>query len=113
LILAGLVVLLTARSLGAIYVYAIILGLGIGATVTIETAIIGTYYGRTNFTRILGIIVPATLIFEAAGPIVAGSIYVATGKYTVSFIIVAVFALIGIIFAFFARPPKLPSLKKL
>ncbi|MCD6568483.1 MAG: MFS transporter [Dehalococcoidia bacterium] len=103
----ALVILLTARSLFLIYVYAGLFGICYGALVVALPTFIGTYYGRSHYAQILGFIFPLTLIAEAAGPLMGGAIYDATGTYTLAFAIITGFSVVGLICAILARKPKL------
>ena len=107
--LISMVIILNTSNLGLIYVYAGLFGLGSGALATIETTIIAAYFGRVNFSKILGMVVPILMVIEAAGPIIAGLLYVSTGNYQITFIIIAILTLLGLIMAFLARPPALPG----
>jgi len=102
------VILLTTRNLALIYIYAVLYGIGTGAITTALTTFIGTYYKRTQYAQILGVVMFCYMIFEALGPSVAGAIHDATATYTPAFIIVTAFLLVGLICAFLARQPKLP-----
>jgi MFS family permease len=108
LMAVAMVILLTSKNLGQIYLFAALYGLGSGAFLTAETSIIGAYYGRNSFSRILGVVLPFVMVSQAVGPFVAGAIYDFTAGYTISFIIIVATLVVGIILCFLARPPKLP-----
>lgn len=108
--LIALAILLTTKNLGLIYIYAILFGISYGALVTALPIFVGGYYGRTHYAQILGLIFPLGIAAEAVGPVLAGAIYDATTTYTLAFVAVAVFSLVGLVCAILARPPKLLQL---
>ncbi len=105
----SLVILLSTRSLGFIYVYTALFGIGNGLVFVVMPTLIGTYYGRSHYARIAGAIFPLQFIAGAAGPAIAGLIFDSTGAYTSAFFMIAAFGLVGLVCAFLAKPPKLPQ----
>ena len=104
--LMGLVVLLTSRELGLIYVYAAFQGMSNGALTTAMPTFVGAYYPRERYSQVLGVVLPFQVCSNAVATTLAGVIYDATGTYTPAFITAACFALAGLIFVFMARKPK-------
>jgi len=104
--LIALAILLTTRNLTLIYVYAALFGISYGGLITALPTFVGGYYGRTHYAQILGLIFPVGMIFEAAGPVLAGTIYDATTTYTPAFATVAVISFVGFVSAILVRPPK-------
>lgn len=102
-------ILLTTKSITLIYIYAILFGISNGALGTALFTIVGTYYGRSNYARIQGVVYAFSIVLQAAGPVIAGAIYDNTGTYTLAFIILTVATSIGLICAFLSRPPRLPE----
>lgn len=105
----ALVILLTTRSLPLIYTYAVLFGISYGALVVALPAFIGAYYGRIHYTQILGLVLPMTLVAEAAGPIIAGAIKDVVGTYIPAFAIITGFSTVGLVCAIFAYPPRPPE----
>jgi len=110
--LVALVLLLTSRNLNLIFLYAILFGISNGALGTALFTVVGSYYGRSNFARIQGVVYAFSITLQAAGPLVAGAIHDNLGTYTPAFIIALVVTFIGLVCAFLARPPKLPERKE-
>jgi MFS family permease len=104
--LIALVILLTSNNLVMLYFYAVLFGFSGALISTAATTLIGNYYGRARFPQIMGMIVVLMYIFLAAGPAFGGFIYDSTGTYTLAFIIMIGFNVIGLFCAFFARPPQ-------
>jgi MFS family permease len=101
----GLVILLTSRELGLIYVYSAFQGLSNGAITAAMPTFVGAYYPRRYYSRIVGVVLPFQVIANAIATIVAGAIFDATLSYTPAFIIAAVFSLAGLVFVFLASKP--------
>ena len=67
------------------------------------------YYGRRHLGSIRGLTLPVQLIGQAAGPILAGFLYDATGDYKIPFTIFAIAAFLGAIMVVNAKPPVKPA----
>jgi sugar phosphate permease len=104
--LIGLVILLSSRELGLIYVYAAFQGMSNGALNAAMPTFVGAYYPRWRYSQVMGVVLPFQVCANAIATIVAGAIYDATLTYTPAFITAAAFSLAGFIFVFFARKPK-------
>jgi MFS family permease len=100
------IILLTAKSPGLVYLYAVLFGIGSGATMAAFPTLVGEYSGRTHYARIMGHIFMLAVIIEACGPIVAGGLYDINSNYTIAFVLVAVFLSLGLISTLLLRPPK-------
>jgi len=106
----GMSLMLVAKTIPMVFLYNIILGTGLYAFFTCFFSILSSYYGRTNFPKILGITVPFASIFGASGATVAGFMYDATGSYTLPLTIGVLALLVGVVLVILAPPPKHPSL---
>lgn len=104
--LAGLTILLTAKELGLLYFFAVLVGLSGGALTTTLPTLVGSYYPRERYAEVLGMVFPFQIIANAAAGTIAGAIFDATDSYTPAFIAAAVLSLAGLCFAVLARPPK-------
>jgi MFS family permease len=104
--LIALIVLITSRQLGLIYVYALLLGLGNGAISTAMPTITGIHFGREQYAQALGVIVIFQVGAQSVAAYVAGAIYDASGSYTPAFIVVAACIVLGMVFTGMIRPPK-------
>jgi MFS family permease len=105
----SLVILLTVKSLPAVYVYAFLFGMSGGAILPVMSSLLSSYYGRAIFPKILGLLTLFIFPFRAAAPAVPGAIFDATGSYTLAFVILTAFSFVGFILAFLVRPPKQPE----
>jgi len=102
----GMVIILTGKDIGLIYLATALCGVSAGLINTSLPTFIGNYYGRAIFPQIFGVIFAVGAIFQAAAPISAGAIFDAVGIYTPAFMILVVFSVIGLFCAFLVRPPK-------
>ena len=91
----AVVVLVLARNMEMLILFAVLLGIGFGGRTACTTAIRGVYFGRKAFATITGIsMVPMNIMLFAA-PIYAGFMRDATGNYNVSFLTVAAVCTFG------------------
>jgi MFS family permease len=102
----GFVMLLTTKNLTLLFVYAGFMGLGTGALFAAMPSFLGAYYPREVYAKVTGLILPFHVVAQAIISWVVGEIHDVTGKYTLAFLILAIFALAGAICAYFARPPR-------
>jgi cyanate permease len=105
----SIIILLTTRNLGLIFVYAILLGISSGALFTAMPTFVGNYYPREHYTQVTSMILPFHVGAQAVAAAAVGAVYDITGEYILAFYILSAFALIGLVCAFSARPPKRPS----
>jgi MFS family permease len=71
--------------------------------------VMGAYFGRTHFSRIVGWTMPVVTLTSAISPTLAGFFYDTTGSYFLPFTIAAALLFGCIIVALLARPPRLPA----
>jgi MFS family permease len=105
--LVGMAILLTSRELGWLYIFSALVGIGSGVISPAFPTFIGVYYGRHLYARVMGIAFTLQVLASAAAGTIAGIIFDARNSYTLAFIIVVVFILIGLVSVFLARKPKL------
>lgn len=110
--IAGLIILLFARTMGIVILCNILMGIGFGIQSIALGNLIPDYFGRTEFPKMMGYTMPFTTFLSAIGTPVAGYIREATGTYIPAFQIAVAVLLLGLIFIVFAKPPIHPSLKK-
>jgi len=66
------------------------------------------YYGREHLGTIRGFTMSAQIGGQAAGPVLAGFMFDATGSYQLPLLVFTGAATLAAILALFATPPKLP-----
>jgi cyanate permease len=103
----SIIILLTTRNLGLIFVYAILMGISSGALFTAMPTFVGNYYPREHYTQVTSMILPFHVGAQAVAAAAVGAVYDITGEYVLAFYILSAFSVIGLVCAFSARPPKL------
>ncbi len=95
----------TAQALPALFVSAAAFGYSYGTISTLFPAIVGDFFGRGAAGALVGFLFMLAGSMAAWGPLGAGAIYDATGRYTTAFLLAA--ALNGLALALLAvtRPP--------
>lgn len=102
----GVLVLLFASSAWQVYVYALVTGIGFGASYVSMANLLGNYFGPECFAPLLGIVVTITCLVGALSPALGGMIYDATGQYNLAFYGLATLATLGFLSIPFAKPPS-------
>ena len=108
MIVIALIVLINAKTLPLLCLYAVLFGIAWGGIIISVYTMVGAYFGRTNYSQLLGWVMPISAVFSASAPLIAGHIRDVTGSYTPAFTIPIFLTVAGLVCTFFARPPKLP-----
>lgn len=104
--MVAILILMNTRTLPLIYLYTVLLGLGVGGLFVASPVLIGAYYGRTHYAQIYGWTMPfGTILSSMAAPL-AGAIYDRTGNYTPAFILLIFLSAVSLVAALLASPPK-------
>lgn len=106
---AGFILLLVARELWMLYIFAIIFGLAYGEILCMMSLLPAELFGLRSQGVILGIIIFASTIGGSIGPVVAGKIFDITGSYQIALMICVAVACVGLILAIFIRPVYLSA----
>jgi MFS family permease len=105
----GILILDNVTSMAMVWVFVVIYGIAYGGAIPLSFSIVGEYFGRKNYATIRGFmqffLIPATLV----GPIYAGLVFDLTGSYHIAFVSFIFALLLGIVFMFLARKPRLPA----
>ncbi len=83
---AGTALVIVVRTYPALLVSGAIFGLGMGGIVPIQASLIAEVYGRRSFGRVMGLMGPCMLPFQAAGIPFAGYIFDQKESYTSAFL---------------------------
>ncbi|HEX3176506.1 MAG TPA: MFS transporter [Methylomirabilota bacterium] len=105
--LLGLVAL--SPQLTTVYVYGVLMGIGYAATVPIMPTVISDVFRGVRFGSIFGSLHLANAIGGAAGAWLAGTVFDATGGYTLSFAAAAIAAVLAIAGVWLAQPMRAPA----
>ncbi|MDB4433468.1 MFS transporter [bacterium] len=100
----GLLVLMDARTMGMVYLFIFLFGVGFGGTVPLMPAIRAEYFGRAALGKIQGFMNPVMMFAGAVGPIFAGHVFDTTGSYRLSFMVTGLLTFCAVAAMFFARP---------
>ena len=97
---------MAVRGLSSLYLVAAMFGFSYGAVSTLFPAIVGDFFGREQAGRLVGLLFALAGSLAAAGPLGAGAIYDATGRYTWAFLLSAAFNALALVLLALARPPQ-------
>jgi sugar phosphate permease len=95
LLVAGSVPLLLVGSTAALYLFAIVFGLGLGGEYLIIPLMAGELFGVDVLGRVMGIVLTADGVAEATAPMFVGYLRDTTGSYTTGFITLVATAIAG------------------
>ena len=91
----AVVVLLHAHSVRAVFLFAVLMGVGFGGRNPLTTAIRGVYFGRRGFASITGMgQLPMNILLFVA-PVFAGYMLEYTGNYNIAFYTIAIVSFAG------------------
>jgi MFS family permease len=95
----------TVRELPALYATAFLFGYSYGTISTLFTAIVGDFFGRASAGTLVGVLFAMAGSMGGWGPLVAGALYDATGRYTAAFVLAAALNGAAIVLLALCRPP--------
>jgi MFS family permease len=102
----GVLLLLGSGSMAWLVAFATVYGLTRGAQSFVTSLAWADYFGREAQGAIRGLASPFRHLSAAAGPIVGGVLYDATGNYRLAFTVFAAAFVAGAAVALAARPPR-------
>ncbi|HEV8188919.1 MAG TPA: MFS transporter [Pyrinomonadaceae bacterium] len=97
LVAASIPVLFFASTPGAIYVFAVIFGIGLGGDYMIIPLMAAELFGVKVMGRLMGVVLTADGVAEATVPMLVGNLRDQTASYTVGFSVLIALALVGAI----------------
>lgn len=98
----------TARELSALYATAFLFGYSYGTISTLFTAIVGDFFGRARAGTLVGVLFAMAGSMGGWGPLLAGALYDATGRYTPAFVLAAGLNVAAVVLLSLCRPPTPP-----
>jgi len=101
----GMVLALNASGKAGLYLFAVCLGAGFGASFSCLMALPGNYFGAKAYASILGVMIAVGTTAGAAGPYLAGIVYDHYGSYAPAFYSVAGLSFAAVVALLFATPP--------
>ncbi len=112
LVAASIPLLFFASTPGAIYLFAIVFGIGLGGDYMIIPLMAAELFGVKVMGRLMGVILTADGVAEATVPMLVGSLRDQTTTYTVGFSVLIALALVGAIaVAWLPKPEAKPEAK--
>jgi len=101
----GMLLALNASGAAGLYLYAVCLGVGFGASFSCLMTLPGNYYGAKAYASILGVLIAVGTTAGAGGPYLAGKVYDHSGSYAPAFYAVAGLSFAAAVVLLFATPP--------
>ena len=101
---SGVLLLMIARDMMAVYLFVAVFGVGFGATVPLLASIRADYFGRAALGKIQGFMSPVTMVAGATGPVSAGYLFDTTGSYDSAFLAVGLLTIAGGFIILLAKP---------
>ena len=94
---------------GAIYLFAVIFGIGLGGEYMVIPLMAAELFGVRVLGRAMGVVLTADGVAEAVAPVVVGRMHDVTGSYATGFLAVIAFALAGAVaISFLPASPPVP-----
>jgi MFS family permease len=107
LVAAAIPLLFFAESEAALYLFAVVFGIGLGGDYMIIPLMTAEIFGVRVLGRLMGVILTADGVAEAASPWLIGHMRDVMGSYSTGFLALIGMALVGALaVAFLPRPPK-------
>src|SRR5207237_988473 len=113
LVASGIPLLFLVGKPGAIYLFAVIFGIGLGGEYMVIPLMAAELFGVRVLGRAMGVVLTADGVAEAVAPVLVGRMHDVSGSYATGFVAVIAFALAGAVAISFlprASPPVPPSL---
>ncbi len=95
LVASAIPLLFVSGTRGAIYLFAVVFGLGLGGEYMVIPLIAAELFGVGVLGRAMGVVVTADGVAEALAPVLVGRMRDATGSYDTGFLTLIAFALSG------------------
>ncbi len=89
----------------AAWLYAVMMGLGLGSWLPTMSMLTSGYFGLANYGAIFGAITIPYAVGSAVGPLVAGRLYDSSGSYTSVFVVFLVLFAVAIVSILVCRRP--------
>lgn len=95
LVAASIPILITNPSRGALYVFAIIFGIGLGGEYMVIPLMAAELFGLRVLGRVMGVVLTSDGVAEAVAPMLVGRMHDRTGSYVTGFSTLVAFAVAG------------------
>lgn len=104
-------VLAAGGNLPLIYLGVLVIGATIGNVYMMQSLLVGECFGLASFGAVFGLVSLFSSAASAAGPLIAGAVYDASGRYEPALLLMAAVTASGSLAALFARP-ALPAAER-
>jgi MFS family permease len=108
IMLAAFLILLPARSIWVLYIFAIIFGLAYAGLAVTQSPVLAVLFGLRAHGALLGVVNFGFTAGAAIGPTMAGYIFDTTHSYRLAFIISAVISVFGLLFSLALKTARRP-----
>jgi len=102
----GLVVIVNARAMWQVILFATCFGIGFGGGLVCFMSVLSNYYGTRAFASLAGLALAVNTTMSAIAPKVAGRLFDQGVGYAATFYVLAVWGFISAVVLIFARRPK-------
>jgi MFS family permease len=102
----GLVVIVDARALWQVFLFAICLGIGFGGGLVCLMTVLSNYYGTRAFASLAGLAIAINTTLSAIAPKVAGRLFDQGVGYGATFYFLAAWCFAGAVALFFTKRPS-------
>jgi MFS family permease len=103
----GIFIFIYARTIGLLYLFVTVYGIGYGGVIPLTIALRADLFGRRNYATIAGISMSLAVIGTVAAPVFAGYLYDVTQSYDLAFyIFIVMIVLSGILFLLIPRTAR-------
>jgi MFS family permease len=102
----GLVVIVDARALWRVFLFATCLGVGFGGGIVCLMAVLSNYYGTRAFASLAGLAIAINTTLSAIAPKVAGRLFDQGVGYAITFYFLAAWCFAGAVVLFLAKRPS-------
>jgi MFS family permease len=107
----GLILVIDARSLTQVFLFATGLGVGFGGSLVCMMTVLSNYYGTRAFASLSGLALAINTTLSAVTPYIAGWLYDSGRGYSAAFYVLAAGCFLSALILFVLRPPVRRTLR--
>ncbi|MBA7658005.1 L-lactate transporter [subsurface metagenome] len=106
ILIVAFLLLMPAREIWMLYLFAVIFGFGYGGLLAVESPIVADVFGLRAHGVLLGIAMSALMVGGGIGPFVAGRIFDLTTSYQLAFLVCTILSVIALILISLLKSPR-------
>jgi MFS family permease len=107
ILITSLIWLQVASTAKMLFIFAVIYGFAHGGLFTVMSPTVAELFGTASHGLLFGMILFSGTIGGSVGPLFTGYIFDLTGSYRVAFLVLTIFAVLGLFLIIILRSPKL------